>query len=760
MVTERVRRALPVGGVLLTVALGTWWAGRPVTPLPSDAAPERFSEARALEVLTALTAQGPRPAFSPAAHRAAELLRERLARLPGVRVEFLDAEGELTPAEHPGPVTVYRVRDVVARLEGAEPGAVLLSAHYDSVAEGAGASDNGLGVAAALEVFRALSLEASRRSPVVLVLSGAEEPGLVGSDAVLAHPWTRDVTSFLNLDAAGSAGRAVLFRATGGGGARLVRAYARAVPSPTASVVGQDVLGSGLVPFFTDFERYGGAGWSGVDLAPIRGGYTYHTALDRPERLAPGTLQHLGDSTLALVRALVHGAPAPAGDEGPVTFFDVAGLGMVVYGRSTAVALVVFAWGLLAVAFVGSLRRGLLRASDWGGGLLGVGLGTLSGLLLPVALALGVGVGLGRPHGWYAWPVLGVVTYGLAALGGVWLGDGAWAWLHRRRGGTPAQRASRRWAGAALGSGFILALATGLGLGLSYLPAVGCVGTVLGLLLVLRRPDWAGRGLVGALLPGALLSAQVGALLISLFIPMTGHLYAGVPLDAVLALLVALPVGAGASVGLLGLPWESWRWRGAGAVLAVALIGAVALALLPASTVERPRRVRVVQRDTPEGPSVTIDSLDGLALGDAVPGLSEDERMRSRVQSPLQPGDGTPEAPRIEVLRRDEHGGTREVSVRIFAPAGAEVRLEAQSLSGWSLGTLPPGASRAEASAFDVPASGWVVTFRMSGSEPIALRVSVWREGAVLPGLVRLREGLPATSTGSFAAVGTRVQLL
>ena len=49
------------------------------------------------------------------------------------------------------------MQNVVARLEGTEQGpAVLLAAHYDSVAAGPGASDDGTGAATVLEIARAL----------------------------------------------------------------------------------------------------------------------------------------------------------------------------------------------------------------------------------------------------------------------------------------------------------------------------------------------------------------------------------------------------------------------------------------------------------------------------------------------------------------------------------------------------------------------------------------------------------------------------
>src|SRR5580704_17948952 len=52
------------------------------------------------------------------------------------------------------------VQNVVARLEGTQPGsAVLLAAHYDSVPAGPGDSDDGSSAAAILEIARALKSE-------------------------------------------------------------------------------------------------------------------------------------------------------------------------------------------------------------------------------------------------------------------------------------------------------------------------------------------------------------------------------------------------------------------------------------------------------------------------------------------------------------------------------------------------------------------------------------------------------------------------
>ena len=355
-------------GVVLVLGLVLGLARRPVAPKPADAAAGDFSEARAMPVVEALAGGlGPRPVGSPEAARAVELLERRLRALPGVEVVRQEVTGTWTV----GGVVVYRVVNVLARLAGERPDAVLLSAHYDSPAESPGAADDGLGVAAGVEVMRALAAGPRPRNTVVLNLNGGEEPGLLGAEGFLQHhPWARDVKVFINLEAVGSGGRAVLFRA-GRDQRWLIDAYASSVPHPTGSVLGQDLMGSGVVPLFTDFEKYASGLRQGVDMATLEDGYAYHTELDRPGRLAPGTLQHLGDNTLALSRALASHPLEPERSEPVGAFFDVLGVGMIVYSRGTAelwallaVLLTAGAWGA-AIHRGGVTLRGLMRGCAW-----------------------------------------------------------------------------------------------------------------------------------------------------------------------------------------------------------------------------------------------------------------------------------------------------------------------------------------------------------------------------------------------------------
>jgi Zn-dependent M28 family amino/carboxypeptidase len=91
----------------------------------------------------------------------------------------------------------------------ARPGArrvLLAGGHLDSVLAGAGVNDNGTGVAALLEIARALKRVSPQR-PVRFAFWGAEEFGLFGSSAYAGSAAANDVASYLNFDMLGSRNR-------------------------------------------------------------------------------------------------------------------------------------------------------------------------------------------------------------------------------------------------------------------------------------------------------------------------------------------------------------------------------------------------------------------------------------------------------------------------------------------------------------------------------------------------------------------------
>jgi hypothetical protein len=96
--------------------------------------------------------------------------------------------------------------NVVGAIAGRERGQVMLSAHYDSQAEGPCVYDNGSGLASLLETARVLQ-EREQRHMTVFIASAAEEIGVWGASAYV-HAHARemeDAVGMVNLDGIASA---------------------------------------------------------------------------------------------------------------------------------------------------------------------------------------------------------------------------------------------------------------------------------------------------------------------------------------------------------------------------------------------------------------------------------------------------------------------------------------------------------------------------------------------------------------------------
>jgi hypothetical protein len=146
-------------GLAVFVASLTWAPG--AASGLGEAAPLAY------EVVTGLARLGPRPDGSPAQARAALLLQDALRRA-GLR------EVRVTP--------FAGVSAIEGVLPGAGDGEIVLSGHYDTVAQSPGADDDGSGCAVAIAAAADLA-----RTPlshtVRVVLFNGEEKGLLGSGA-------------------------------------------------------------------------------------------------------------------------------------------------------------------------------------------------------------------------------------------------------------------------------------------------------------------------------------------------------------------------------------------------------------------------------------------------------------------------------------------------------------------------------------------------------------------------------------------------
>ena len=197
-------------------------------------------------------------------------------------------------------VACARVRNIIAVLGPADGKALLLSAHYDSVPVGPGASDDGIGVATLLEVGSIVRDRPLKR-PIILLFNEGEELGLLGARAFLADPLSRSVDSLLNFEARGVNGPVTMFETSQPNGSAIA-AYAAAVRRPSASSLATDV--ARLIPNDTDVTTFKERGWLDAQLRDRR----QRNPLPQPRRQSRGprlrSLQDMGDEALALTSEL------------------------------------------------------------------------------------------------------------------------------------------------------------------------------------------------------------------------------------------------------------------------------------------------------------------------------------------------------------------------------------------------------------------------------------------------------------------------
>ncbi|MQA26315.1 MAG: M20/M25/M40 family metallo-hydrolase [Micromonosporaceae bacterium] len=529
------RRPLLSGLLALTVvalaAVASVMAILPPAPRPASAPVSEFSAERALRHVNQI-ARAPHPVGSAEQRRARDhLLRE--LRAAGLEPEVQEAVGK-DPSGRRAPA-LASVENVVATLPGKDStGRIFLMAHYDSVATGPGASDDGVGVAAVLEAVRALRAGPSLRNDVVVVFTDAEEACLCGAEAFVSqHPLARDGGVVINLEARGSSGPVVLFE-TSTGNAELVEVFAESAPYPVATSVAVEVYRR--LPNDTDFTAFHrSGGFLGLNSAYFDGATAYHTSLDTPAAVDRASMQQHGANTLALARAFGEIDLRHARAAGDATYLPVFGV-LARYPGALTWPLAILAVITVAALALLARRRGVASLPR-----IAAGFG-LSAIPIVVAYAGTAGLwqavvafwpehdgfAAGDPHR-PAMYRLAVVALTAAVILG-------WRTAVRRLGSTALAIGALSWPAL---FGVVAAGTVPGGSHLGAIPALAgaCAGIVA---LALRRRPVVG---VVALTAGAVVAAVVYAPLIALLFPALGMSTAGVSAVLIaLAGLCALPL--------------------------------------------------------------------------------------------------------------------------------------------------------------------------------------------------------------------------
>lgn len=390
-------RLLALVGCLALALAGAWMASRTPAPTPGSATASvgAFNTGRAFLDVQTIAAR-PHPLGSAEHDNVRAYLMQRLAGMG------------LQPQERPGHAVEARTGRSGKWIEGGDlvnvlgvlPGkdsalpALAILAHYDSVPNSPGAADDGSGVAALLEIARALKAGPQPERDVLFVITDGEEAGLLGArafferDAVAAH-----VGAVLNMEARGGGGRVFMFQTAPGNGG-WIDLFQRSAVHPSSNSLA--VFLYSLMPNDTDFTIATAHGKPGLNYAFIGRQFDYHAASSTPAALDEGSLQHMGEQVLSAARTVAgsRALPAKAAD---ATYADILGGFVVAYPSWAGWLVLIVALGLVGLA---ALRARAAEGLAWRDVVAGMG-GGLYLMCLCVALFELIRHGAG-PMGWTA----------------------------------------------------------------------------------------------------------------------------------------------------------------------------------------------------------------------------------------------------------------------------------------------------------------------------------------------------------------------
>ena len=540
-------RQIGLGAALAGALLVAWLGTRTPAPAGPDAPATAFSTARAVSDI-ALISQAPHPVGSADHARVRDYVLARMTSLglsPKVQVSQAMATRSFGGDRY---VFGGQVENLVGVLPGRDRAlpALALMAHYDSVPGSPGAADDATGVAAVLETIRAIRAGGQPERDIIVLITDSEEAGLLGARAFFAeHPLRKRIGLLINLEARGNGGRANMFQ-TGPDNGAIIAAFAKTASAPISNSLAVFLYEN--MPNDTDFTVSRDAGIPGLNFAFIGRQFDYHSPTATLANLDLGSVQHIGDQTLAATRQFA--GPDLPGKAPDAVYSQTFGDHILAYPAWAGWLL----WLATAAAVGFALRR--VRATGeawpWRGMARGAGAAVL--LLTGAALALQVarrvtGVGFGfleqRPllAQWALWETtLAVIAVGMLLLVPALLGRG-----------------ERRWplVLSALVGGLLCQLFGGWDLvgGMLAVVTAGLAGAVFGKPVKIEQA-WGGVLLVGLVLSLALQALQPSVAVIvawPLALAAVGALATDLGRDARMARIIPLALLAAASGGWLAV---------------------------------------------------------------------------------------------------------------------------------------------------------------------------------------------------------------
>lgn len=509
--------------------------------------------------------------------------------------------------------------------------AVMIVSHHDSVAAGPGAADDGIGMAVALELAAELKGRKLAR-PVLVLITDAEEAGLIGAAAFAAHdPLRKRIGAVINIEARGTTGGVNMFQ-TSSPNARDI-ATLGGDPLPFANSMSADFYG--LLPNDTDLTMLLPLGVDAGNYSVIGGGKRYHTPLDNLAHLDPDSTRHMGATTLAAVEGFA--ARTSQGGEGQRIYTDVGRT--VLLAMPQAVALVLLVVGLAAALFLfwSADKAGRVRAIF--APLLALLVGTL------VAFAAGWLVAAIRADAAFgtAYPMVFRLLYGAAGLAG------AAAVLALLRSEEDVRGASAAWIWLAIPVLGVFAFVPGLSI-VAIWPMIFVIAAAVASRIA------AARRAVPFLLIGAAI------LFVLIVLPLAGGLEEGLFVESAAPSAMLLIF-----MFLFFMPGIGARVGRASALFALVMVPAFVAALwVPAYSAAAPRHLSVVHEDDNGKAAFLIEDngpLPGAMRAAAAFAAAPDEKGNWRAPAPKLADDGT-----VEIASDTRTGGRRMLRLVVSSP--------------------------------------------------------------------------------------------
>lgn len=334
-----------IGLILVTLALFFVFLFRPLAVGPPSISPgHAFNTERAFGYLERLLGdETPHPVDSDAG----DIVRERLVDMISDLGFSPIVSDEVYCATSWGGARCARVQNVMFWIGDPGPNAVLLASHHDSVAAGPGASDDGSGVAASLEIASYLKSKPLNR-PVLVLITDGEEIGLIGAAAFVENnPVAQLVSAVVSIEARGVRGPAAMFETSTPNG-RDIEILNAGVKKPISNSLATDVYAA--MPNGTDVTEYLKLGVDVGNYAIGGGVQFYHTPGDNLANMDKRSFFHIGANALEAMETFID----QEGDEpeGQWIYTDVYGLFVVALPQFLALPIIFLAAFGAIIVFV------------------------------------------------------------------------------------------------------------------------------------------------------------------------------------------------------------------------------------------------------------------------------------------------------------------------------------------------------------------------------------------------------------------------